>query len=95
MKVQKALANLPEEMHGKCHYRQVDMRDLLQVKGVLLDINSIYGGIKNIFHASTPPASLSLDAALRHMVSGSWNLHIASQELKLTLDSFVLLSSAE
>lgn len=95
MKIQKALASLPEAMHGKCHYRQVDMRDLLQVKGALLNIHSIHGGIKNIIHASTPPASLSLDAALRHMVSGSWNLHLASQELNLTLDSFVFLSSAE
>ena len=82
-------------MRSKCQYRQVDMRDLLQVKGALLDINYAHGGIKNIIHTTTPSAASSLDTAIRLLVAGTWNLHLASQELNLSLDSFVLLSSAE
>jgi len=93
--VQNVFASLPEKMRSKCQYRQVDMRDLLLVKATLLDINSAHGGIKNIIHTTTPSTITSLDTAIRSLVSGTWNLHVASQELNLSLDTFALFSSAE
>jgi len=35
---------------------------------------------------------VTYEQVLRPMVLGSWNLHLASQELPLALESFVLLS---
>jgi len=73
------------------------------LKGALADINHVYGGIKNIIHTAAVVNDgliRSIDTAtyesvLRPKVLGSWNLHVASQELNLALDSFVLFSSTK
>ncbi|KDR66936.1 hypothetical protein GALMADRAFT_232327 [Galerina marginata CBS 339.88] len=99
--VLKELSDLPEKARRQCLYRQVDVCDMESLKNALADINHVHGGIKNIVHTaavvndstikSTNPTAFS--DVLRPKVIGSWNLHIASQELKLALDSFVLFSS--
>ena len=73
------------------------------LKGALADINHVYGGIKNIIHTAAVVKDgliRSIDTAtyesvLCPKVLGSWNLHVASQELNLALDSFVLFSSTK
>jgi KR domain len=42
-----------------------------------------------------PIAATNAENVLRLKVIGSWNLHVASQELNLALESFVLFSSTK
>ncbi|KAF8900861.1 hypothetical protein CPB84DRAFT_1778561 [Gymnopilus junonius] len=99
--VKKDLAGLPERVRKQCHYRQVDVCDRASLKKTLTDINIAYGGIKNIIHTAAVVKDYTIKATnpssftdvLRPKVVGSWNLHAASQELDLALDSFVLCSS--
>ncbi len=94
---------LPENTRKQCEYRQVDVCDMDVLKKALADINANYGGIKNIIHTAavvtdstivaTKPSDF--EAVLLPKVTGSWNLHVASQELNLALQSFVLLSSTK
>lgn len=84
-------------------YRSVDVCDKEALKTALAEINASAGGIKNIIHtaavvndATISAAKLSdFEAVLRPKVLGSWNLHQASQELNLALESFVLCSSTK
>ena len=73
----------------------------MQALSVLLaGINERQGPVKNIIHSVSVPNDdviNSIDMAtfeqgLRPIVLGSWNLHLASQELGFALDSFVLLN---
>ncbi|KAF8151526.1 hypothetical protein B0H34DRAFT_132545 [Crassisporium funariophilum] len=99
--IQKELSSLPAHAKSQCLYRQVDVCDLEALKTALADINTQYGGVKNIVHtaAVVNDATISstnaagFEDVLRPKVIGSWNLHTASQELKLALESFVLFSS--
>jgi KR domain len=66
----------------------------------LSDINMQFGGVKNIVHTAAVVNDASTSVAgfenvLRPKVIGSWNLHIASQDLNLALESFVLFSSTK
>ncbi|CAA7264464.1 unnamed protein product [Cyclocybe aegerita] len=100
--IRAALARIPEKARGHCMYRQGDAADMQSLKNALADINYLYGGIKNVIHTAAVVKTANIknfDASayedvLRPKVLGSWNLHIACQELNLSLDSFVLCSSA-
>ncbi|PPQ84949.1 hypothetical protein CVT25_004462 [Psilocybe cyanescens] len=99
--IRKELSSLPEKAKAHCLYQQVDVGDLESLKKALANINYVHGGIKNIIHAAAvvhdstikSTNSSAFEDVLRPKVVGSWNLHIASQELNLALDSFVLCSS--
>ena len=103
MQVVEELSALPENTRKQCEYRQVDVCDMDALKKALADINATHGGIKNIIHTAavvtdstivaTKPSDF--EAVLLPKVTGSWNLHVASQELNLALQSFVLLSSTK
>ncbi len=85
---------------ASCSYRQVDVRDIQSLKLTLADINETQGGIKNIIQTMSLASDdlmesvdiVKYEQVLRPMILGSWNLHLASQELPLALESFVLLS---
>jgi len=82
---------------------QVDASSLPSVKAALAHIDSTFGGVKHIIHTAavvndamiSATTAASFEAVLRPKIQGSWNLHIASQELGLALDSFVLCSSTK
>ncbi|KAJ3515067.1 hypothetical protein NLJ89_g1986 [Agrocybe chaxingu] len=100
--IRAALARIPEKARGHCMYRQGDAADMQSLKNILADINYLYGGIKNVIHTAAVVKTANIknfdasayDDVLRPKVLGSWNLHVACQELNLSLDSFVLCSSA-
>lgn len=90
-------------LKAKASYRQVDISDKAQLEESLKDIQSNLGSIRHIIHTAavmrdaaipnlTPAA---FDEVQRPKVVGAWNLHLASQQLALTLDSFVVLSSTK
>ncbi|KAF8811343.1 ketoacyl-synt-domain-containing protein [Phlegmacium glaucopus] len=97
----KELSSLPDSARSQCAYRQVDVCDLPALKIALSDVNSEFGAVKNIVHTAAVVNDATIAATnaagfenvLRPKVIGSWNLHIASQELNLALESFVLFSS--
>lgn len=97
------LSALPDTVKDQIQYRQVDVCDMAALKKALANINVTHGGIKNIIHTAAVVAdstivatkSSDFEAVLRPKVTGSWNLHIASQELNLPLESFVLCSSTK
>ena len=101
--VVKELSNLPPSARSQCAYRQVDVCNLPALKIALSDINTQFGGVKNIVHTAAVVNDATIAATnaagfenvLRPKVIGSWNLHVASQELNLALDSFVLFSSTK
>lgn len=73
------------------------------MKIALSDINGQFGGVKNIVHTAAVVNDATIAATnaagfenvLRPKVIGSWNLHIASKDLDLALESFVLFSSTK
>ena len=99
----KELSSLPPSARSHCSYRQVDVCDLTALKFALSEINTQFGGVKNIVHTAAVVNDATIvstnvagfENVLRPKVIGSWNLHIASQDLNLTLESFVLFSSTK
>jgi thioester reductase-like protein len=73
------------------------------LKIALSEINTYFGGVKHIVHTAAVVNDATIAATnaagfenvLRPKVIGSWNLHVASQELNLTLESFALFSSTK
>lgn len=71
------------------------------VRAAFWDIETRLGPIRNIVHTAAVVKDATIhtiseaafEQVLRPKVQGAWNLHYVSEELKLTLESFVLLSS--
>jgi len=90
VRIQKELSSLSV---NRCSYRQVDVCDPLAVKAAFADIDDKLGNIKHIIQTAESVAIGSYEAVLQPKVLCAWNLHTASNELGLSLESFVLLSS--
>lgn len=82
-------------------YLQVDMSDLVSLVDALKVISGRFGTISSIIHTAgvvkdaiistiTPE---SLQEVIAPKIVGGWNLHLATTQLGLALESFVLLSS--
>ena len=91
--IQKELSRLSVKVRHQCSYRQVDVGDTLAVKLALVDINDKLGNIKHIIQTAESMDIESYEAAPQYKVLGAWNLHTVTNELGLSLESFVLLSS--
>lgn len=86
---------------GRCAYVQADVCDFDSLRNVIIGVQALYGPIENIIHTAVVVSDAtiqtvtdeSFDPVLRPKVIGAWNLHVISEELKLPLKSFVLLSS--
>ncbi|KAJ3506790.1 hypothetical protein NMY22_g17136 [Coprinellus aureogranulatus] len=94
-------SRMDSALKAKASYRQVDITNKGQLEESLKSIQSDLGSIRHIIHTAavmrdaaipnlTPAA---FDEVQRPKVAGAWNLHVLSQKLALTLDSFVVLSS--
>ncbi|KAF7965781.1 hypothetical protein HWV62_41795 [Athelia sp. TMB] len=82
-------------------YSQVDLSDLSSLVDALKSIQQRLGHISAVIHTAGVIKDVvisklddnALTEVLTPKISGGWNLHLASQQLNLKLDSFVLLSS--
>ena len=80
---------------------QADVSDLNSLRNAITSVQALYGPIENIVHTAAVVSDAtiqtvseeSFELVLRPKVIGAWNLHAISEELKLPLKSFVLLSS--
>lgn len=80
---------------------QADVCDFDSLRNAIIGVQAVYGPIENIIHTAVVISDATLqtvtdesfELVLRPKVIGAWNLHVISQELKLPLKSFVLLSS--
>jgi KR domain len=80
---------------------QADVSDFNSLLNAITSVQALYGPIENIVHTAAvfSDATIqtvtdeSFELVLRPKVIGAWNLHAISEELKLPLKSFVLLSS--
>ena len=80
---------------------QADVCDFDSLRNVINSIQALYGPIENIVHTAAVVSDAtiqtvtdeSFEMVLRPKVIGAWNFHMISEELKLPLKSFVLLSS--
>ena len=94
---------MDSSVKAKTSYRQVDIVNKEQLEETLKGIQSDLGSIRHIIHtaavmrdAAIPNmAPAAFDEVQRPKVVGAWNLHLLSQKLALTLDSFVVLSSTK
>lgn len=100
-KVQEELLRLQFETDRRCAYMQADVCDLDSLRNVIIGVQTLYGPIENIIHTAAVVSDATIrtvddklfELVLRPKVIGAWNLHTISEELKLPLKSFVLLSS--
>jgi NAD(P)-dependent dehydrogenase (short-subunit alcohol dehydrogenase family) len=100
-KVHEELLNLQSKTEGRCAYMQADVCDLDSLRDAIISVQTLYGPIENIVHTAAVISDAtiqtvtdeSFELVLRPKVIGAWNLHTISEELKLPLKSFVLLSS--
>ncbi|KAJ6632258.1 hypothetical protein B0H10DRAFT_1771537 [Mycena sp. CBHHK59/15] len=100
VKVAKQLSTWAK-IPARVAYLRADVSDLDAARRALQDIAALHGDIKNIVYtaAFVSDATISsvtsdaFDCVLRPKVHGAYNLHVVAEELKLKLDSFVLLSS--
>ena len=80
---------------------QADVCDFDSLRSAITSIQTLYGPIENIVHTAAVVSDAtiqtvtdeSFELVLRPKVIGAWNLHTVSEELKLPLKTFVLLSS--
>jgi NAD(P)-dependent dehydrogenase (short-subunit alcohol dehydrogenase family) len=80
---------------------QADVCDFDSLRNVITSIQAQYGPIENIIHTAAVVSDAtiqtvtdeSFELVIRPKVIGAWNLHMISEELKLPLKSFVLMSS--
>lgn len=80
---------------------QADVCDFNSLKNAIGSVQALYGPIENIVHTAAVVSDATIqtvtdelfELVLRPKVIGAWNLHTISEELKLPLKSFVLLSS--
>ena len=92
---------LQSKTDGRCAYMQADVCDFDSLRSVVTSVQALYGPIENIVHTAAVISDAtiqkvtneSFELVLRPKVIGAWNLHTISEELKLPLKSFVLLSS--
>ena len=100
-KVHEELLNLRSKTEGRCAYMQADVCDFDSLRHVITSVQALYGPIENIVHTAAVVSDATIqtvtdemfELVLRPKVVGAWNLHTISEELKLPLKSFVLLSS--
>ena len=100
-KVHEELLNLKSKTEGRCAYMQADVCDFDSLRNAIINVQALYGPIENIVHTAVVVSDAtiqtvtdeSFELVLRPKVIGAWNLHTISEELKLCLKSFVLLSS--
>jgi KR domain/Polyketide synthase dehydratase len=100
-KVQEELLQLQSKTDGRCAYMQADVCDFDSLRTVVTSAQALYGPIENIVHTAAVISDATIqkvtnelfELVLRPKVIGAWNLHTISEELKLPLKSFVLLSS--
>ena len=100
-KVHEELLNLQSKTGGRCAYMQADVCDFDSLRNAITSIQALYGPVENIVHTAAVVSDAtiqtvtdeSFELVLRPKVIGALNLHTISEELKLPLKSFVLLSS--
>ena len=100
-KVHEELSNLQSKTGGRCTYMHADVSDFDSLRNTIISVQALYGPIENIVHTAAVVSDAtihtvtdeSFELVLRPKVIGAWNLHTVSEELKLPLKSFVLLSS--
>ncbi|KDR66938.1 hypothetical protein GALMADRAFT_232329 [Galerina marginata CBS 339.88] len=101
VEVHETMCRLNTETNGRVSYVQADVCDLEYLRTSIVDIQARYGAVENLIHSAAVISdstiqnvdSQAFERVLRPKVMGAWNLHIVSEELCPSLQSFVLLSS--
>lgn len=84
-------------------YVQADAADIDALRTAFEGIQVRFGAIKSIIHTAAVVNDAAInkvtmsayDTVLRPKVLGAWNLHVVSEQMKLSLSSFVMLSSIQ
>jgi NAD(P)-dependent dehydrogenase (short-subunit alcohol dehydrogenase family) len=95
------LSHITANGQSVVRYIQADVSELSTLRQAFESVATHHGSIKNIIHTAGVVRDATLGAATEQdfefvfapKIRGAWNLHCLCEELKLELESFVVMSS--